>query len=89
MKMTEKIHLGLKWMLQKNGLERIPEALCLPVQRYDVIIQGQIGLQPHVVVCSWHPTVKAAAQINVLSNGGWLDSSGYYHVSGETRTPKE
>jgi len=28
-------------------------------------------------------SVKAAAQINLLTHSGWLDSTGYYHVVGE------
>jgi len=28
-------------------------------------------------------SVKAATQVNILTHSGWLDSIGYYHVSGE------
>ena len=29
--------------------------------------------------------VSAAGQVNILSHSGWLDSVGYYHVSGEVQ----
>jgi len=47
------------------------------------LITLMITLMSMLVLSFNIQSVKAAAQVNILTHSGWLDSVGYYHVSGE------